>query len=173
MASAQVVETSVNTNNSPSQDYTTNPDNHSNHNTLRVVSYSDINRFCPFEQTSSVVRHLGKVLLDLTTLNVLKAQILSCWAKINIMSLKAHANGCNKCKRLSTLLGIAGQQCCVHLHVPTSFTGFKKYMQQVPTSANIVVVPCKWTQQVISLLLPTILRPFAWALSKAFLTSIE
>ena len=32
MASAQVVETSVNTNNSPSQDYTTNPDNHSNHN---------------------------------------------------------------------------------------------------------------------------------------------
>ena len=33
MASAQVVETSVNTNNSPSQDYTTNPDDHSNHNT--------------------------------------------------------------------------------------------------------------------------------------------
>ena len=31
MASAQVVETSVNTNNSP-QDYTTNPDDHSNHN---------------------------------------------------------------------------------------------------------------------------------------------
>ena len=30
MASAQVVETSVNT--SPSQDYTTNPDDHSNHN---------------------------------------------------------------------------------------------------------------------------------------------
>ena len=32
MASAQVVETSVNTNNSPSQDYTTNKDDHSNHN---------------------------------------------------------------------------------------------------------------------------------------------
>ena len=32
MASAQVVETSVNNNNSPSQDYTTNPDDHSNHN---------------------------------------------------------------------------------------------------------------------------------------------
>ena len=31
MASAQVVETSVNTNNSPSQDYTTNPDDHPNH----------------------------------------------------------------------------------------------------------------------------------------------
>ena len=32
MASARVVETSVNTNNSPSQDHTTNPDDHSNHN---------------------------------------------------------------------------------------------------------------------------------------------
>ena len=32
MASAQVVETSVNTNNSPSQTYTTNLDDHSNHN---------------------------------------------------------------------------------------------------------------------------------------------
>ena len=35
MASAQVVETSVNTNNSPSQDYTTNPDDHSNHNKIK------------------------------------------------------------------------------------------------------------------------------------------
>ena len=34
MASAQVVETSVNTNNSPSQGYTTNPDDHSNHNII-------------------------------------------------------------------------------------------------------------------------------------------
>ena len=41
MASAQVVETSVNTNNSPSQDYTTNPDDHSNHNI-------DSPRFKPF-----------------------------------------------------------------------------------------------------------------------------
>ena len=32
MTSSQVVETSVNTNNSPSQDYTTKPDDHSNHN---------------------------------------------------------------------------------------------------------------------------------------------
>ena len=32
MSSAQVVETSVNTNISPSQDYATNPDDHSNHN---------------------------------------------------------------------------------------------------------------------------------------------
>ena len=36
MASAQVVETSVNTNNSPSQDYTTNLDDHSNHNYCNV-----------------------------------------------------------------------------------------------------------------------------------------
>ena len=37
MASAQAVETSVNTNNSPSQDYTTNLDDHSNHNNLGLV----------------------------------------------------------------------------------------------------------------------------------------
>ena len=37
MASAQVVETSVNTNNSPSQDYTTNPDDHSNHNNYDII----------------------------------------------------------------------------------------------------------------------------------------
>ena len=34
MASAQVVEMSVNTNNRPSQDYTTNPVDHSNHNII-------------------------------------------------------------------------------------------------------------------------------------------
>ena len=39
MASAQVVETSVNTNNSPSQDYTTNPDDHSNHNKVNTSYY--------------------------------------------------------------------------------------------------------------------------------------
>ena len=37
MASAQVVETSVNINNSPSQDYTTNPDDHSNHNKVSLI----------------------------------------------------------------------------------------------------------------------------------------
>ena len=37
MASAQVVETSVNTNNSPSQDYTTNPDDHSNHKSYEIT----------------------------------------------------------------------------------------------------------------------------------------
>ena len=47
MASAQVVETSVNINNSPSQDYTTNPDNHSNHN--RNIDYIYF-KFAPFSR---------------------------------------------------------------------------------------------------------------------------
>ena len=40
MASAQVVEMSVNTNNSPSQDYTTNLDDHSNYKYCHVLSFS-------------------------------------------------------------------------------------------------------------------------------------
>ena len=40
--------------------------------------------------------------------------------------------------------------------------------QQVPTSTNIAVVPCKRTRQVgrnnVACCWPTILRPFAWAL---------
>ena len=44
MASAQVVETSVNTNNSPSQDYTTNPDDHSNHNTTFLMNPKNITK---------------------------------------------------------------------------------------------------------------------------------
>ena len=43
MASAQVVETSVNTTNSPSQDYTTNPDDHSNHNIVVWMEKSHMN----------------------------------------------------------------------------------------------------------------------------------
>ena len=53
MASAQVVETSVNTNKSPSQDYTKNPDDHSNHKIARVLkkntllnSQSEASIFC-------------------------------------------------------------------------------------------------------------------------------
>ena len=41
--------------------------------------------------------------------------------------LKAHANGRNKCQQLPTLLGVVGQQCCVHLHEPKSLTDFKLY----------------------------------------------
>ena len=136
-----------------------------------------------------------------------------------MLTVKAHANGRNKCQRLPILLGFVGQQCCVRLHwlksrlrVVSSFplvdrresnlerrekfislllpssplslfcprptfralshfsrfdsrrstrgneeitrslleslTGFKLYA----TSANIVVVPCKRTQQVTALL---------------------
>ena len=54
MASAQVVET-VNTKNSPSQDYTTNPDDHSNHNI-------DSPGFKPFTVTSKMTIKLFKIL---------------------------------------------------------------------------------------------------------------
>ena len=68
--------------------------------------------------------------------------------------LELHANGRNR--NVGT--------CCAK-----SLTGFKLYA----TSANIVVVPCKRTQQVTTLIVgsnnvaccwPTMLRPFAWAL---------
>ena len=42
MASAQVVEMLVNTNNSPSQDYTTNPDDHSNHNIIFLKQFTSL-----------------------------------------------------------------------------------------------------------------------------------
>ena len=68
------------------------------------------------------------------------------------MNVKAHASGSNKCQQLPTLLGVVGQQCCVRLHGPIS-----NCTQQVPTSANIFVVPYKGTQQVTTLLGPTML----------------
>ena len=70
-------------------------------------------------------------------------------------ALKAHANGHgrNKCQQLPTMLAVVGQQCCIRLHGPKSLTGFKLNA----TSANIPVVPCKWTQQVTTLLGPTML----------------
>ena len=46
------------------------------------------------------------------------------------------------------------------------------YVQQVPTSANIVVVPCKGTQHVgpnnVACCWPTMLSPFAGPLSIVF-----
>ena len=66
--------------------------------------------------------------------------------------LKAHANGRNKSQHCCMFLGAFGQQCCVRLHGP-GLTGFKLYA----TSANIIVVPCKRTQQVTTLLGPTML----------------
>ena len=70
-----------------------------------------------------------------------------------MLSLKAHANGRNKCQQLPTMLGVVGHQCCIRLHGSKSLTGFKLYA----TSANTVVVPCKQTQQVTTLLGPTML----------------
>ena len=48
---------------------------------------------------------------------------------------------------------VVGQQCCVRLHGPKSLTGFKLYT----TSTKIVVVPCKRTQKVTTLLGPIML----------------
>ena len=70
------------------------------------------------------------------------------------MQLKVHANGRNKCQQLPRLLGVVGQQCCVCLHGPKVCL-VSNDMQQEPTSANIIVVPCKRTQQVTTLLGPT------------------
>ena len=66
-----------------------------------------------------------------------------------------HANGRNKSQHCwaQQCLAVVGQQCWVRLHGPKSLTGFKLYA----TSANIVVVPCKRTQQVTTLLGPTML----------------
>ena len=69
------------------------------------------------------------------------------------MSLKAQANGRNIVgQQHPTMFGVVGT-CCVRLHGPKSLTVFKLYA----TSANIVVVPGKRTQQVTTLLGPTML----------------
>ena len=51
-------------------------------------------------------------------------------------TIKAHANGRNKCQQLPTLLGFVGEQCCVRLHGPRLFDRFqtiRNKCQQVPT----------------------------------------
>ena len=74
MASAQVVETSVNTNNSPSQDYTTNPDDHSNHNSN--IYYCVLRSF-----TMHAVNTLHAFFDDLSTIELL------CIGEYFVMSL--------------------------------------------------------------------------------------
>ena len=54
MASAQVVETSVNTNNSP-QDYTTNSDDHPNHN-IDLPGFKPFTVICFINRSLSMVR---------------------------------------------------------------------------------------------------------------------
>ena len=85
-----------------------------------------------------------------------------------------HANGRNMLR--TTMLRVVGQQCCVLLanNVASVCMGLKVWpvsnctqQMQVPTSANIVVIPCKRTQHVgpnnVACCWPIILRPFAWA----------
>ena len=78
MASAQVVETSINTNNSPSQDYTTNPDNHSNHNI-------DSPGFKPF---TVIYTNCGQCLIMISQLNPLdpKHYSMYCWILLRFLS---------------------------------------------------------------------------------------
>ena len=103
------------------------------------------------------------------------------------MFVKTHANGRNKCQQLPTLLDVVGQQCCVRLHGPKSLTGFNLYatsanncqhccgaMQTDATSHNIVgsnnvvsnnVVSNNVGSNNVGCCWPTMLGPFAWALS--------
>ena len=99
-----------------------------------------------------------------------------CFVILPLITLKAHANECNKCQQIPILLGVVGQQCCVRLHGPKSLTGFKLYatsankcqhccgsMQMDAASHNIVGpnnVGCCW---------PTMLGPFAWAFSRLWI----
>ena len=51
-------------------------------------------------------------------------------------SLKAHADGCNKCQQLPTLLRVVGQHCCVRLQLGLTLDRFqtiRNKCQQVPT----------------------------------------
>ena len=74
--------------------------------------------------------------------------------RCRIPRLKAHANGRNEWQQLPTLLAVLlANICYVRLHGPKSLTSFKLYT----TSANIVGFPCKRTQQVTTLLGPTML----------------
>ena len=63
MASAQFVETSVNTNNSPSQDYTTKPDDHSNHN----IDSPGFKPFTVIDLVISILRVLPSLWAELLT----------------------------------------------------------------------------------------------------------
>ena len=61
--------------------------------------------------------------------------------------VKVYTNGRNKSQRCCVLLGVFGQQCCVRF-MDLKVGSISNYTRQVPTSANIIVVPCKRTQYV-------------------------
>ena len=63
-------------------------------------------------------------------------EVFTIWYKA--ASLKAHANGRNKCQHLPTSLRVVGQQCCVRLHGPKSLTGLKLYTQNATSACQQV-----------------------------------
>ena len=87
MASAQVVETSVNTNNSPSQDYTTNPDDHSKHN-INDISGCVKSKIKIFADDTKIYREMKDPLTDTAALQS-DLHSLSGWAATWQMSCNA------------------------------------------------------------------------------------
>ena len=80
--------------------------------------------------------------------------ILTSEQKENVISLKTmqtDAISANNSQHCWVLL--ANNVAFICMHGPKTLNGFKLYA----TSANIVVVPRKWTQQVTKLLSPTML----------------
>ena len=76
-----------------------------------------------------------------------------------MLTVKAHANGRNKCQRLPILLGFVGQQCCVRLH-------WLKSRLRVVSSFPLVdrrESNLERREKFISLLLPTPLAFFVLA----------
>ena len=79
MASAQIVETSVNTNNSPSQGYTTNADDHSNYNI-------DSPGFKPFTVIGSVSEILSVSMSGVVVVSSSVNTALNCSFRISALA---------------------------------------------------------------------------------------
>ena len=114
--------------------------------------------------------YLPEVLFIKQTWDIYIFQSVTWWCHGSLLLhfhwLKAHTNGRNKSQHCCVLLGFLANNVasvCMGLKVwPVS-----NYTQQLPTSANTAVVPCKRTQHVgpnnAACSWPTMLRPFAWA----------
>ena len=99
MDSAQVVETSVNTNNSPSQDYTTNPDDHSNHNVDGTTQQShDLQASVQFQGADWIIYRANidiaiELLFNIIELE-LNSNLVSCSrSSVFVMLSSAHGLG--------------------------------------------------------------------------------
>ena len=120
---------------------------------MRKLKIKKRNHFCPWPFTWCLYKIARNDVIE-------GGRIPPLGRFLDFDSLKAHANGCNKYQQLPTLLRVVGQHCCVRLQLGLTLDRFqtiRNKCQQVPTSANIVVVPCKRTQQVTTLLGPTML----------------